>query len=467
VKSSDSKSQGPRKLKALAEPVLPTSSQPGPQINLDSFYEKLETQHSLPVTLTGRVRNITSMIIQARLPNGRIGDICTIEPPGRPPVKAQIVGFNDEDVYLSALDPLNEVGPKTKVINRGKSLLVAVGEQLLGRVVDSLGEPIDGKGPINCSTTYPIKRNAPEPMKRKRITEPLPLGIRSIDLLLTIGEGQRIGIFSTAGVGKSSLLGMIARNSTADVNVVALVGERGREVLDFVEDNLGEEGLKKSVVVVSTSDQTPLRRVMAAYTATAIAEYFRDQGLKVNLLMDSVTRFARALREIALSVGEPPARQGYPPSVFAALPELLERAGNTQQGSITAFYTILLSSDLIEDPLGEEIKAILDGHLNLNAKLSHAGHYPAIDPLTSNSRLMENIVSAEHRSMAERIRRLWSTFEESKDLIMLGAYKRGNDALVDEAVAKRKDITKLLVQSELEQSNLQDTINLAKQVLDS
>ena len=260
---------------------------------------------------------------------------------------------------------------------------------------------------------------------------------------------------------------MIARNSTADVNVVALVGERGREVRDFLDENLGESGLSRSVVIVSTSDEPPLRRILAAYTATAIAEYFRDQGKRVMLLMDSVTRFARALREIALSVGEPPARQGYPPSVFAALPELLERAGNTETGSITAFYTILLSSEQLEDPLGEEIRAILDGHLYLSSKLAYAQHYPAIDILRSNSRVMQSIVGEEHRAVAEKIRKLWATYEENRDLITLGAYKRGSDPEIDEALAKRSALSHFLVQSQKENDDLAKTIEKAKAVLKS
>lgn len=438
-----------------------------PEINLDSYYHKLRLESRPQVTGRGRVRRITGgMVIRARLPNARIGEICSIEPSGRAPVKAQIIGFDDEDVFLTPLDPIEKVGPKTPVVNRGKVLEIGVGDALLGRVVDSLGEPIDSKGPIDCDVQYPVRTSAPEAMKRRRIEEAIPLGIRAVDTLLTIGEGQRVGVFSTAGVGKSSLLGMIARNSTADVNVVALVGERGREVLDFLDQNLGPDGLSRSVVVVSTSDETPLRRIVAAYSATAIAEYFRDQGKRVMLLMDSATRFARALREIALSVGEPPARQGYPPSVFAALPELLERAGNTHTGSITALYTILLSSEQIEDPLGEEIRAILDGHLYLSSRLSQAQHYPAIDLLRSNSRIMENIVNEEHKAIAQKIRTLWASYEDNRDLIMLGAYKKGSDQQIDEAIAKRPALLDFLIQSPKEHDSLESALAKAKSVLE-
>ena len=462
---SDDKDRQDRMFAHDADLVSPSTALV-PELNLDPYYRKLNLEKGVPVTMRGRVRRITGgMVIRARLPNGRIGELCTIEPRGRKPVTAQIVGFDDEDVFLTPFDPLDQVGPKTPVINKGKAFSIGVGPNLLGRVLNSLGEPIDGKGEIQAATNYPVRTIAPAAMQRRRITEVLPVGIRAVDTLLTIGEGQRIGVFSAAGVGKSSLLGMIARNSMADVNVVALVGERGREVLEFLDENLGPDGLSRSVVVVSTSDETSLRRIMAAYSATAIAEYFRDQGKRVMLLMDSVTRFARALREIALSVGEPPARQGYPPSVFAALPELLERAGNTEQGSITAFYTILLSSEQIEDPLGEEIRAILDGHLYLSSRLSQAQHYPAIDLLRSNSRVMDHIVSEEHKLLSEKMRRLWAVYEENRDLILLGAYRGGSDPLIDEALAKRQGLLNFLIQKQREKNTLTQTLEKARKAI--
>jgi FliI/YscN family ATPase len=436
-----------------------------PKINLDKYYQKLEAVEDVPVTMRGRVRMLTGLVVRAKLPNARIGELCSIEPAGRPPVKAQVVGFDDEDVFLMPLDPLAEVGPKTPVINRGQLLRIGVGDALLGRVVDSLGVPVDGKGPVRVSTTYPVKTSAPEAMRRRRVQSGLPVGVRAIDTLLTVGEGQRVGIFSAAGVGKSSLLGMLARNSSADVNVVALVGERGREVRDFLEDNIGVEGMPRTVVVVSTSDETPLRRIMAAYSATAIAEYFRDQGKKVMLLMDSVTRFARALREIALSVGEPPARQGYPPSVFAALPELLERAGNTETGSITAFYTILLASEQMEDPLGEEIRAILDGHLYLSSRLAHLQHFPAIDMLMSNSRVMNQIVTKEHSEVAEKLRKYWATYEENRDIILLGAYRKGSEPEIDEAIKKRSSLLSFLIQRQDERDDFEEALDKARKVV--
>ncbi len=448
-----------------------------PRVDLSRYFTRLARDSSFPLVLRGSVRRITGMVIRAKLPQAKIGDLCTIETtrtihPGdgdfevHPKPRAQVVGFDDEEVFLTAFDPLDEIGPKTPVLNHGQTLRVPVGPELLGRVVDSLGKPIDFKGPLNCLRNYPVKSPAPDALRRKRVSRILPVGIRVVDSLLSIGEGQRLGVFSAAGVGKSSLLGMVARNSTADVNVVALVGERGREVRDFIEDNLGEEGLRRSIVVVSTSDQSPLRRIMAAYSATAIAEYFRDQGLRVMLLMDSVTRFARALREIALSVGEPPARQGYPPSVFAALPELLERAGNSDRGSITALYTVLLSSEQIEDPLGEEIRAILDGHLYLSSRLSHAQHYPAVDILRSNSRVMESIVSERHRDIGEKLRKLWAVYEENRDLITLGAYKKGSDATIDEALAKRPALLDFLIQRSHEPCALEETLAKAGKIAD-
>ncbi len=436
-----------------------------PSFNLDKYTKKLLRQEPFTIKVKGRVTQITGMVVKAKLINARIGEVCSICPPGRSSVKAQVVGFDDEDVYLTPLDTLYAVGPKTVVINSCESLKIGVGFNLLGRVVNSLGESIDGKGKIETSVKYFVKRKSPEAMERRRITEVLPTRIRAIDSLLTVGEGQRMGVFSGAGVGKSSLLGMIARGSYSDVNIVALVGERGREVLDFLEESLGKEGLKKSVVVVSTSDEPPLRRIMAAYSAMAIAEYFRDQGKKVMLLMDSLTRFARAHREIALSVGEPPARQGYPPSVFSALPELLERAGKTALGSITAFYTVLLSTEQIEDPLGEEIRAILDGHIYLTSKLAQSGHFPAIDILKSNSRLMSNIVDSEHIKIANKIREYCSVYEENRDLISIGAYRKGSDESIDEAIKKQSQINSFLIQPNNELTDMEKTLGMAKKAI--
>ncbi len=428
-----------------------------PKIDLSDYYNKIKK--TKPV-IKGFVKKVTgSMVIHASLPNAKIGEICTIET--KKPIQAQIIGFDNEDVFLTPLGPLENIGPKTVVINTGKTLEVPVGKELLGRVLNCLGQPIDDKGIITPEDYYPVKRKAPKAMERKRIDKRLETGVRTIDLFTTIGQGQRIGVFSTAGVGKSSLLAMLAKSSTADVNVLALVGERGREVLEFIEDTLGEEGLKKSVLVVSSSDETPLRRVTAAYTATAIAEYFRDQGKNVMLLMDSVTRFGRALREIALSLGEPPARQGFPPSVFAALPELLERAGNMENGSITGLYTTLLASEHLEDPLGEEIKAILDGHIYLSSRLANAQHFPAINILKSQSRVMNSVASKEHKETAHKLLRYWSIYEENRDLILLGAYKRGNDVQLDEALDNREALLEFLIQNSEQSEEFEETLRRA------
>ena len=431
--------------------------------DLSRYHQKLESMGHLSPLMRGYVREITGLVVKARLPEGKIGDVCSVRYAPQEQVLAEVIGFRDEDVFLTPYDNLYAVGLHSPVENRSTSLHIPVGYELLGRVIDSLGNPLDKKGPLGCSAVYPIRQSAPPSMERQRISKTLPVGVKAIDGLLTIGEGQRVGVFSVAGVGKSSLLGMIARNSKADVNVVALVGERGREVIDFLEDNLGS-GLSRSVVVVSTSDEAPLRRVVAAYSATAIAEYFRDQGLRVMLLMDSVTRFARALREIALSLGELPIRSGYPPSVFSVLPQLFERAGFNDKGSITALYTILLATEQVEDPLGEEIRAILDGHLMLSSRLSQSQHFPAIDILASNSRLMDVVASPEHRLYAEKIKRMWAVYEENRDLISIGAYKRGTDSTVDEALSKREVIAGFLRQSKDQTSDFSDTIEQARKV---
>ncbi|MCC6931783.1 MAG: FliI/YscN family ATPase [Deltaproteobacteria bacterium] len=442
----------------LIQPLVPAD------IDTSKYHNILQHSSALTVKVAGQITQITGNLVKARIPNAKIGDLCVICTLNKKYISAQVVGFDDEEVYLTPIDRLEAVGPKTTIINCGDQLKVGVSDKLLGRVVDALGRPIDGLGEVPYQQFYPTYCQAPKVMQRSRINSPLPVGVRAVDLLLPVGEGQRLGVFSTAGVGKSSLLGMIARNSTADVNVVALVGERGREVRDFLAESLGE-GLKKSVVVVSTSDETPLRRITAAYTAMAIAEYFRDQGQRVMLLMDSVTRFARAHREIALSLGELPARQGYPPSVFNALPEYFERAGKVEKGSITGFFTVLLSSEQIEDPLGEEMRAILDGHIYLSSRLAHHQHYPAIDILRSISRLSDQIASEKHQALMQRFKRLWSVYEENYDLINIGAYKKGSDAAIDEAIAMHAKLQQFLIQHKATYMNFQSTLDKAAEVL--
>jgi FliI/YscN family ATPase len=435
-----------------------------PELPMERFYSRLRQGLNLAPVVKGRVTEVTGLLVKARLPLVRIGDVCLIEPRDHPPVQAQVVGFKDDEVYLTPVDPLEGVGPHASVTNTEMPLSIGVSSALLGRVIDALGKPIDGKGPIQTEQLYPLRMRSPLALERKRIDTMIATGVRSIDLLCTLGEGQRIGIFSTAGVGKSSLIGTMVRRSSADINVLALIGERGREVLDILEENLGPEGLERSVVIVSTSDDPPLRRILAAYTATAIAEYFRDQGQRVMLFMDSLTRFARGLREIALSLGEPPARQGFPPSVFATLPELLERAGKTAKGSITGIYSVLLSSEQIEDPLAEEIRAILDGHLILTSRLSRQQIFPALDLQQSSSRLFSQVATEEQKVLAERIRQLWSTYEENRDLISLAAYRKGSDSTIDQAIEFRPKIVQFLRQAPNEGEVFSSTMEKARAI---
>jgi type III secretion system H+-transporting two-sector ATPase len=419
----------------------------------------------VPLEVRGRVVEVTGLIIKARVPGVRIGELCYIETPLRDrPVRAEVVGFKNDLVYLMALGELTGIGPDSEVRPTGDVMTVRVGPCLLGRVLNGLGEPIDGRGPIDPTQTveYPIYAPPPDPMKRKRVLRSFPVGIRVIDTLLTIGEGQRMGIFAAAGGGKSTLLGMLARNTVADVNVIALIGERGREVMDFIEESLGEEGLARSVLVVATSDQPSLVRLKSAYVATAIAEYFRDQGKRVILMMDSVTRFARAQREVGLAIGEPPARAGFPPSVFATLPKLLERAGNSDKGSITAFYTVLVEGDDMTEPVADEVRSILDGHIILSRELAARGHFPAIDVLRSASRVMTAVASPDHLKVAQKMKELIATYEKNRDLILLGAYKRGSDPRVDEALEKYPAIEAFLKQGTHEKDSFEATLQRAR-----
>ena len=433
--------------------------------SLDKFINQLPNLKRPRPTIVGRIEQITGLIARARLPKAKLGELCFVICPGaNRKIWALVVGFDGDDVFLTSFESLSGVAVRSKVIATGEILAISVSDSLLGRVIDPLGTPLDGGEKLPVGAFYPVRASAPKALNRRQITRSLPVGVKTIDTLLRIGEGQRMGIFSSAGMGKSSLLGMIARNSQAEINVVALIGERGREVGDFLRESLGPEGLRRSVVVVSTSDETPARRMMAAYTATAIAEYFRDQGKKVMLLMDSLTRFARALREIALSLGEPPARLGYPPSVFVQLPELLERAGSNDKGSITAFYSVLLTSQLTEDPLGEEVRAILDGHIVLKGELVKRQHFPAIDILASNSRLMTSISEPEQVAVSGRIKELWSSYEQNRDLINLGAYKVGADPRIDMAIKARDRISQFLRQKIDESHNDKEAWEMLKRI---
>ncbi len=407
---------------------------------------------------SGRVVKVVGLTIESMGPRLSIGDLCYLYPQrNKPGVLAEAVGFKGKQVVLMPLGEMVGIGPGSTVEPAGRPLSVGVGPGLLGRVLDGLGRPIDGKGGLKNEDRYPVDRVPLGPMERERVTEPLAVGVRAIDGLLTCGKGQRVGIFSGSGVGKSTLLGMIARNTAADVTVIALVGERGREVRDFLERDLGEVGLKRSVVVAATWDQPPLVRIKAAMVATAIAEYFRDCGLDVILMMDSVTRLALAQREIGLAVGEPPTTRGYPPSVFALLPRLLERTGNCRCGSITGFYTVLVEGDDLDEPISDAVRGILDGHIILSRELAAANHYPAIDVLNSISRVMADVVSADHRQAAGRLRSLLATYREAEDLINIGAYVDGSNPEIDQAREMMGTINGFLRQAVEEKDDFETT----------
>jgi flagellar protein export ATPase FliI len=436
-----------------------------PKVDFHKYQHNLSTVATY--TIKGKVTELTGLVIKAVVPGVRVGELCFIEPyHNRPPIKAEVVGFRDQEVLLMPLGDIEGIGLGNSVIPTGGYLSVRVGDELLGRVIDGLGEPLDAdaKGPLACKEEYPVMTNPPAAMKRRRVTKPLSVGIKSIDGLLTCGEGQRIGFFAAAGVGKSTLIGMIARNTEAEINVICLVGERGREVRDFIERDLGEEGLKRSVVVVSTSDQPSLVRMKAAYVATAIAEYFRDRGKKVILMMDSITRFARALREIGLAIGEPPARQGYTPSVFSTLPRLLERSGNSEKGSITAFYTILVAGDDMNEPVADESRSILDGHIVLSRALAARNHYPAIDISESVSRVMDEIVDEEHKDAARKVREVIANYEKERDLILIGAYEEGSDPKVDYAIEKIEEVNNFLKQGVEDSPSFEEAVEGLKAI---
>ena len=414
-------------------------------------------------TVHGRITEVVGMLIKAIVPQVKMGEVVLIKRE-EAPLMAEVVGFTREEVYLSPLGEMHGIGPSSEVIPLRMSLHIKVGEELLGRVVDGLGNPLDHeqKGPLHLTESYSVINPPPDPLKRKIITEPISLGIRCIDGLLTCGEGQRMGIFAAAGGGKSTLLGMIARNARADINVICLIGERGREVREFLENDLGEEGMKRSVVVVSTSNQAAQLRINAAYMGTAIAEYFRDQGKKVILMMDSVTRFARALREVGLAAGEPPARAGFPPSVFATLPRLLERSGNSDKGSITAFYTILVAGDDLNEPVSDEVRSILDGHIILSRELARQYHYPAIDVLDSVSRIISHIVDKEHLQLIGKVREVLANYKKNELLIRIGEYKPGSDKAADFAIKYIDKVNRFLRQAVDEACSFEETLQQLK-----
>ena len=415
-------------------------------INLEEYYKKLN--NSSTILSVGSVTNVTGLVVEAKGPVTKIGTICDIFTKGdQKKVGAEVLGFKDNKVKLMPFEEIRGIGPGSRVVARQEKSSVSVGQGLLGRVIDGVGNPIDNKGEIKKEKEYPIYADPVNPLSRKRIARPLDIGIRAVNGLLTIGCGQRMGIFSGSGVGKSVLLGMIARNTKADVNVIALIGERGREVNEFIEKELGEEGLKRSVVIVATSDHLPLIRMRGAFIATAIAEYFRDQGKHVNLMMDSVTRFAMAQREIGLALGEPPTMKGYTPSVFTMLPKLLERAGTSaNRGTITGLYTVLVEGDDTNEPIADALRSILDGHIVLKRDLAMQNHYPAIDILSSISRVMDDIISSSQKANANKLKAVMATYRKSEDLINIGAYVAGSNPKIDYAIEMNDRATGYLMQ---------------------
>ena len=411
----------------------------------------------------GRVTRVVGLMIESQGPDSSIGDVCKIHVDtvknGRQIILAEVVGFKDEIVVLMPFTSLREISIGCLVEGTGMPLEVKVGPELIGKVLDSMGNPIDGTLLPKGLMTVPTEQDPPNPLTRPPINERLEVGVKAIDGMLTVGNGQRVGIFAGSGVGKSTLLGMIARNTQADLNVIALVGERGREVREFIERDLGSEGLSRSIVVAATSDQPALMRIKGAFTATAIAEYFRNRGLNVMLMMDSVTRVAMAQREIGLATGEPPAQKGYTPSVFAILPKLLERTGTNEKGSITAFYTVLVDGDDMNEPIADTVRGILDGHIVLDRNLANKGQYPAINVLKSVSRLMNHVAEPAHKQAAERLRELYYTYDKSEDLINIGAYKRGTSKEIDEAIYYEPLITAYLKQGYLDKVTLEESMN--------
>ncbi|MCF7810686.1 flagellar protein export ATPase FliI [bacterium] len=419
---------------------------------------KREVERLQTIRQRGRVRQIIGLVVESDGPAVSIGDRCSISSRRNGDVLAEVVGFRGNSVLLMPLSEMEGIGPGSVVTASDEPFTIGVGKALLGRVIDGLGRPIDNNGHFEVETRRPIYHKPPDPLTRKRITEPLSTGIRSIDGLLTCGKGQRFGIFAGSGVGKSVLMGMIARYTSADVNVIALIGERGREVREFIEKDLGEEGLKRSVIVAVTSDQPALVRIKGAFAATSIAEYFRDQGLDVMLMMDSVTRFAMAQREVGLAVGEPPTSRGYTPSLFAMLPKLLERTGTSLKGSITGLYTVLVEGDDMNEPVSDAVRSILDGHITLSRKIATQGQYPALDILSSVSRVMNDVVSIEHKQVANEFKKLLAAYNESEDLINIGAYEEGSNPEIDRVITMIRPMREFLKQDLTVGSTFKDTI---------
>ncbi|MGO9412239.1 MAG: FliI/YscN family ATPase [Spirochaetia bacterium] len=429
----------------------------------DKYTARLEDLD--PIKFTGAVERVQGLLVESLGPAAQVGELCQIlVPRGRGVVWAEVVGLRGKTVQLMPYDEMEGIEIGNMVIGMGEALRVPVSGKLLGRTLDSMGKAIDGKGDIGSDEWYPAFNSPPDVLKRRRIRDVITTGIRSVDGLLTVGKGQRMGIFAGSGIGKSTILGMIARNTSADVNVIALIGERGREVREFIENDLGPEGLARSVIVVSSSNKPPLARIRGAYVATAIAEYFRDTGKDVMLLFDSVTRFARAQREIGLAIGEPPANRGFTPSVFSLLPKLLERSGTSDKGSITGFYTILVEGDDIDDPVSDNVRGILDGHIVLTRKLASRNHYPAVDVLQSISRLAVQITGPRTREATGYIKRLMATYANAEDLISVGAYVKGSNPEIDESIEKMPAIDEFLRQRIEERVSLSETLKQAGEI---
>ena len=437
---------------------------PDPSIWFDEYRRTVERMQT--IRHRGRVHQVIGLVIESLGPSVSVGDRCSISSRRNGEVLAEVVGFRGNRVLLMPLGEMEGVGPGAVVTASDEPFTVAVGDGLLGRVIDGLGVPLDRKGELTgIETRRPIHNRPPDPLSRRRIVEPLATGIRSIDALLTCGKGQRFGIFSGSGVGKSILMGMVARYTSADVNVIALIGERGREVREFIENDLGEEGLKRSVVIAVTSENPALVRIKGAFAATTIAEYFRDKGMDVMLMMDSVTRFAMAQREVGLAVGEPPTSRGYTPSLFAMLPRLLERAGTNPSGSITGLYTVLVEGDDLNEPVSDAVRSILDGHIVLSRKYSTQGLYPAIDPLASISRVMNEVVSDEHRQAAQEFIRLLAAYTEAEDLINIGAYEDGSNPDVDRVIEMIQPMKGFMRQNLKEGSFFEETVQQLQEMM--
>ncbi|MEM0951461.1 MAG: FliI/YscN family ATPase [Cyanobacteria bacterium P01_H01_bin.74] len=423
----------------------------------DRLIDKLNPYQSV-----GQVEQVIGLVIESRGPKAKLSDVCRIETddPANPEVLAEVVGFKEGRLLLMPLGEMSLLFVGARVYNTGKPFCIQVGHEMIGRVLDGLGNPIDNRFPISCSnTTASIQSQAPHPLRRSEITDPVSLGIQSIDGFLTVGKGQRVGIFAGSGVGKSTTLGMVARNADADLSVIALIGERGREVQDFIQNALGPEGMARAILIVSTAEQPALSKIKAALVATTIAEYFREAGRKVLLMMDSLTRVAMALREVGLAIGEPPTTRGYTPSVFAFMPKLLERSGNSAAGSITGLYTVLVEGDDMNEPVADMVRGLLDGHIVLSRQLAEQNHFPAVDVLASVSRLMPHIATPEHQEAAGKLRNLMALYKKSEDLITIGAYAPGSNPKLDIAVKLHEEIKALLCQGIAEKFSLEETLD--------